>query len=323
MRADRLVATLLVLQARGRVTAADLARELEVSERTARRDLEALAMSGVPVYSLPGRGGGWELLGGARTDLSGLTADEARALFLIAGPAAATKEVRAALRKLVRALPATFREGAEAAAGAVVRDSAGWDHAEPPPPEHLKTLQRAVIDGVQVELGYRGRDGRVSLRTVHPLGLVVKNDVWYLVADTDAGQRTFRVSRVRSALLLAEPARRPPGFDLGEAWRAIVSTVDARRAPVVVHLRTEDAVVDVLHWLFGTRVSAGQPDRAGRVEVELRAQSEHMVARQLAGFGDAIEVVSPDAVRDHLADIGRGLLRRHARAQGRRHAGTA
>ena len=308
------MATLLVLQARGRVTAADLARELQVSERTARRDLEALAMSGVPVYSVPGRGGGWELIGGARTDLSGLTADETRALFLIAGPAAATKEVRAALRKLVRALPATFRERAEAAAGAVVRDPAGWDHAEAPAPEHLEALQHAVIDAVQVELGYRGRDGRVSQRTVHPLGLVVKNDVWYLVADTDEGQRTFRVSRVRSAELTAVPAHRPPDFDLGEAWRSIVTTVDARRAPLVVHLRTDVALLDVLQWLFGNRVSAGSPDRTGLVEVELRAHSELMVARQLAGFGDAIVVVSPDAVRDHLADIGRGLLRRNAGA---------
>ena len=116
-------------------------------------------MAGIPVYSQPGRGGGWELVGGARTDLSGLTADEARALFLIAGPAAATPEVRAALRKLVRALPATFRAHAEAAAEAVVRDPAGWDHAEPDAPDHLETLQRAVIEGVQIELDYRGRDG--------------------------------------------------------------------------------------------------------------------------------------------------------------------
>jgi predicted DNA-binding transcriptional regulator YafY len=314
MRADRLVATLLVLQARGRVTAADLARELEVSERTARRDLEALAMSGVPVYSLPGRGGGWELLGGARTDLTGLTADEARALFLIAGPAAATKEVRAALRKLVRALPATFREGAEAAAGAVVRDPAGWDRPEPPPPEHLEALQRAVIEGVQVELGYRGRDGRVSQRTVHPLGLVVKNDVWYLVADTDAGQRTFRVSRVRSAAVTDAPARRPPDFDLGEAWQTIVTTVDEKRAPLVVRIRTDAVILDVLQWMFGSRVSPGTPDPSGHVEVSLRAHSEVMIARQLAGFGDAIEVLSPDAVRDHLADIGRGLVRRNDNA---------
>src|ERR671918_769446 len=109
MRADRLVAALLVLQARGRVTAAELAEELEVSERTARRDLEALAMAGVPVYSQAGRGGGWSLIGGARTDLSGLTASEARALFLLAGPSSeATPKVKAALRKLVRALPETM-----------------------------------------------------------------------------------------------------------------------------------------------------------------------------------------------------------------------
>src|SRR5580692_4792382 len=119
MRADRLVAILLLLQARGQVTAADVAAELEVSERTARRDLDALGAAGLPIYSLQGRNGGWELIGGARTDLSGLTADEARALFLVAGPSSATPDVRAALRKLVQALPATFREHAEAAAAAI------------------------------------------------------------------------------------------------------------------------------------------------------------------------------------------------------------
>ena len=117
VRADRLMAILLMLQQREQVTAAEVAMELEVSERTARRDLEALAVGGVPVYSIQGRGGGWRLLGGARTDLSGLTASEARALFLVAGPAStATPAVKAALRKLVRALPEPFREQAEAAA---------------------------------------------------------------------------------------------------------------------------------------------------------------------------------------------------------------
>ncbi|WP_143265471.1 helix-turn-helix transcriptional regulator, partial [Amycolatopsis lexingtonensis] len=115
MRADRLMAILLLLQQREQLTAADAARELEVSERTARRDFDALAMAGVPVYSIQGRGGGWRLVGGARTDLSGLTAGEARALFLVAGPAsAATPAVKAALRKLVRALPEPFRVQAEA-----------------------------------------------------------------------------------------------------------------------------------------------------------------------------------------------------------------
>ncbi|HMC70382.1 MAG TPA: HTH domain-containing protein, partial [Mycobacteriales bacterium] len=127
MRADRLVATLLLLQSRKRVTAADVAAELEVSVRTARRDLEALSAAGIPVFPQAGRGGGWELVGGARTDLSGLTADEARTLFMVAGPeAAATPELKAALRKLVRALPEPFRASAEQAASSVVVDPDAW-----------------------------------------------------------------------------------------------------------------------------------------------------------------------------------------------------
>src|SRR5215217_1639377 len=117
----------MLLQTRGQVTAAEVATELGVSERTARRDLEALGMEGLPVYSRQGRNGGWQLLGGARTDLSGLTAAEARALFLVAGPSStATPEVRAALRKLVRALPESFRDAAQAASGALVVDPHGW-----------------------------------------------------------------------------------------------------------------------------------------------------------------------------------------------------
>jgi predicted DNA-binding transcriptional regulator YafY len=312
VRADRLIAALLVLQSKGRITAAELAQELEVSERTARRDLEGLALAGVPVYSQPGRGGGWELVGGARTDLSGLTADETRALFLIAGPGAATPAVRAALRKLVRALPSTFRSQAEAAAGAVMRDAAGWDHAEPVTPVHLEALQRAVIEGIQVELGYRRRDGEVSVRTVHPLGLVVKNGTWYLIGDTTTGQRTFRVSRVRSVTETDRPIVRPDDFDLSEAWRSIVTNIDAQRAPLAVRLRTDERTVDVLRYMFGSRVGEESVDSSsGRVTVEVRAQSELMLARQLAGFGDAIEILTPAAVRDHLAEIGRGLVRRH------------
>jgi predicted DNA-binding transcriptional regulator YafY len=201
MRADRLVAALLVLQARGRVTAAELATELEISERTARRDLEALGMAGVPVYSQAGRGGGWSLIGGARTDLSGLTEGEARTLFLVAGPAAnATPEVKDALRKLVRALPETFRADAEAAASAVVIDPASWDRISVNTPEHLDALQRAVVDVVQVDLAYESRGGRESVRRVHPLGLVVKGTTWYLVPRGRHGGGTTHLPRRPRAL---------------------------------------------------------------------------------------------------------------------------
>jgi predicted DNA-binding transcriptional regulator YafY len=314
MRADRLVAALLVLQARGQVTAEELARELEVSPRTARRDLEGLAMAGIPVYSQPGRGGGWRLLGGSRTDLSGLTAAEARTLFLVAGPSTATPEVKAALRKLVQALPSSFRSHAEAAASAVVLDPSNWDHGQSPPPVHLEALQHAVIDAVQVKLGYGRRDGARSARLVHPLGLVVKNQVWYLVAGTEAGQRTFRVSRVLSVERTDEPVRRPEGFDLAAEWRAIITSLDQQRAPATVRLRTDIETVDILRYMFGTRLKRSPVDADGRIEVEIRGASEVMVARQLAGLGGRFEVLAPPSVRLHLADIGRTLVEHHGTA---------
>ena len=165
MRADRLVATLLFLQSKGQVTAAEVAEELEVSIKTARRDLEALSIAGIPVYSTPGRGGGWALVGGARTDLSGLTATEARTLFLVAGPSSAvTPAAKAALRKLVQALPETFRAEAEKAANAVVLDPAAWRGTAPQTPPHLEALQQAVIQEEQVTLGYTDAKGAVSER---------------------------------------------------------------------------------------------------------------------------------------------------------------
>src|SRR5215472_5109532 len=173
MRADRLIAALLVMQARGRVTAAELASELEVSVATARRDLEALSTAGIPVYPQPGRGGGWSLVGGARTDLSGLSAAEAQALFLLVGPAATVSgEAKAALRKLVRALPQTFRADAEAAADATVIDPTRWGERDRRRPEMVDLLQTAVIGRRKVRLTYSGHARERTERLVEPWGLV-------------------------------------------------------------------------------------------------------------------------------------------------------
>src|SRR5215213_9766930 len=191
MRADRLVATLLLMQSRGRVTAAELAADLGMSVATARRDLEALSSAGIPVYPQPGRGGGWQLVGGARTDLSGLSATEAQALFLLVGPAAAVSgEAKAALRKLVRALPQTLRADAEAAAGATMVDPTRWGERDRRRPEVVDLLQAAVVRRRKVRLTYVNATRERSERLVEPWGLVDKDDVWYLIAGTERGQRT-------------------------------------------------------------------------------------------------------------------------------------
>lgn len=309
------MAVLLILQARGRISAPELAEQLEVSPRTARRDLEALAMAGVPVYSQPGRGGGWQLVGGARTDLSGLTATEARTLFLVAGPsAAATPQVKAALRKLVRALPEPFRAQAEAAAAAVVLDPTSWDRTSVPPPEHLEALQQAVVEGVQVRMTYAGRDSPEGERLVHPLGLVAKASVWYLIAGTDHGLRTFRVDRVRAVAPTPDPVARPAGFNLAEAWMSIRASIDERRAGYRATVLADDETVRWLRAAFGTRASEGRERPDGRVEVELRSWSAHTVSSELAAFGDRVEVLRPREVRDELARIGAELGRLYGAA---------
>jgi len=305
MRADRLVAVLMLLQTRGRVTAGEVAAELEISERTARRDLDALAMAGLPVYSQPGRNGGWELLGGARTDLSGLNAAEARALFLVAGPAEATPELKAALRKLVRALPEPFRADAQAASTAVVVDPNEWGRTTPArtPPRHLDALQLAVIEGEQVELGYVARDRASSRRVVHPLGLAAKGSVWYLVADTDAGSRTFRVDRVTSVERTGAKVVRPEGFDLAEAWRSISAAVDELRKPVRVRAAANADAIRLLRWVLDTKISVGPARPDGRIDIEVRGESIDAIAGQLAGFGARLEVFEPEAVREQMAQI--------------------
>src|SRR4029453_2365425 len=189
MRADRLVAALLLMQARGRVTAAELAVELEVSVATARRDLEALSAAGIPVYPQAGRGGGWQLLGGARPHPSGPPGPEARALFLLVGPAASVDpDAKAALRKLVRALPESFRSDAAAAAQAVVIDPGEWGRPAAERPELLPVLEGAIVARRRVRVRYAAWNRDPVDRLVDPWGLVSKQERWYLLGGIDGAE---------------------------------------------------------------------------------------------------------------------------------------
>ncbi|WP_166849175.1 YafY family protein [Isoptericola sp. BMS4] len=311
MRADRLIQVLLHLQSRPRVTAAELAEALEVSVATARRDLEALSAAGVPVYPQPGRGGGWSLLGGARTDLSGLTAPEARALFLLAGPGSASSDdARAALRKLVRALPATFRAEAEAAAAAVVVDRKAWSAADRTRPPEVDALQRAVVERRRVRLDYTGATGRSSRRTVDPFGLVDKGGVWYLIAGTPRGPRTFRVDRISVLQVTDETAAVPDDLDLRAEWDRVVGEVEVRRSATWATVLVDAEHVGVLRTQFG-RHTMVEGEEDGRARVRVAAPTPLDVARHLAGWGAQAEVLGPVEVRGELARIGAELAARY------------
>ncbi len=336
MRADRLLTTLLFLQQRGKVTAAELAQELEVSVRTARRDLEALAMSGVPIYPQPGRGGGWQLLGGARTNLTGLTEAETHALFLAIGssmpsPTSSSQvgqllpasPLRVAIAKLTQALPETFRAEAVLASAAILADPQGWgrevDHEQP---LFLDQLQEALIKQRQVKLGYAKPGSPATVRIIDPLGLITKAGVWYLVAGTDAGQRTFRVGRVRSVELLDNRSVRPSDFDLEAHWASITIAVQEAKNTTTVTALAEPWTLAPLRHILGNRLvvqerqannntsakDAAYRSQAGnRIEVQIAGISPRVLAGELAGFGNSLTVITPPSVRAELARVGQEL----------------
>ncbi|WP_129667821.1 helix-turn-helix transcriptional regulator [Phytoactinopolyspora endophytica] len=312
MRADRLVAALLLMQSRGQVTASELAAELEVSVATARRDLEAMSAAGIPVYPQPGRGGGWSLVGGARTDLSGLSATEAQALFLLVGPAAAVSdEAKAALRKLVRALPQTFRADAEAAASATMIDPTRWSERERRRPEVVDLLQNAVIRRRKVRLNYVSGARERTERLVDPWGLVDKDDVWYLIAGTERGQRTFRVDRIEAFEPTGQEAERPDDFELAAAWERVVGEVEQRRSRTWATVLIESRFLAILRDHFGQHCHTDGELDDGRVRVRLAAPTPLDIARNLAGWGATIDVVEPQSVRAELGRIGTELAGRY------------
>ncbi|MFF1453356.1 helix-turn-helix transcriptional regulator [Streptomyces sp. NPDC058274] len=307
MKSDRLLSILLLLQTRGRVPAHELATRLEVSVRTIYRDIEALSASGVPVYAERGRHGGIELLAGFRTDVTGLTADESRALFILAaqGVHAALgldAALGSALRKVMAALPAPHRPAAEATSRRVLVDATRWKGG-PQRVVDLEVLQDAVFADRRLRLRYRhsGAAGP-STYTVDPYGLVSKAGVWYLVADRRGTPQLFRADRVRSATPLADPVRRRPGVELADAWEVLRRQVEDRPGGIEVVVRVRRDFLDMFTRLTAAALTALPEDDGEGEWVTARLEYGAVPqVRSLLVFADRIEVLSPPEVREELA----------------------
>jgi predicted DNA-binding transcriptional regulator YafY len=172
-----------------------------------------------------------------------------------------------------------------------------------PIPEFLDAVQKAVVEGEQCTLGYVARTREPSTRVVHPLGLAAKGTTWYLIADTEAGLRTFRVDRMTSVDPTGEPVVRPDGFELEEAWRLISDEVEQKRTPYHARALATPETVPVCRWVLGNRVKIGPTGPDGRVEVELRGHHVHSLAGEIAGLGGGLEVIEPVELRARLAEI--------------------
>src|ERR1044071_3389822 len=229
MRSDRLLSIMLLLQIHRRLTARELARRLEVSERTIHRDMDALSTAGVPVTALRGTGGGWALVAGYRTNLTGLNAAGGQTLFAglpasLLADLGLERDSDAAHVKLLAALPEASRADAEYARRRVHVDVAGGGGAADEQVPHLHTVQEAVWRGRKLFFTYGGDCGVAAERLVDPLGLVAKGGVWYLVARASDGEvRSYRVSRVSGARVSEEACERPEGFDLAAVWAGSVA----------------------------------------------------------------------------------------------------
>jgi predicted DNA-binding transcriptional regulator YafY len=308
MRATRLVSLLLLLQTRGQLTAAELSSALEVSVRTVHRDVESLTAAGVPVEAVRGPAGGYRLAGGYRTRLTGLTADEAEALFAagIPGPAAELGlggELAAARLKVLAALPHELQERATRASRLFHLDTRGWFRAEDTVP-HLPALASAVWSGHRVRLRYR-EGGKVVQRTVDPLGLVLKGGAWYLVAHRVAGMRVYRVSRVASVRALEDELRRPSDFELRRFWDEWSRDFEQRLARVQVTVRVRE---DVRRFL------PGEPAIAEDGTALIWFSHLGDAYRELLRFGSQVEVLEPQELRERIAATGRDVAALYAGA---------
>jgi predicted DNA-binding transcriptional regulator YafY len=310
VRASRLISLILLLQARGTMTAGELARELEVSERTVYRDVLALSGAGIPIYADQGRGGGYRLVGGYRTGLTGLSREEAEALFLsgLPGPAGQlglADEVAAVRLKMLAALPPALRDATARTGRRFHLDIPGWFTTADPPPL-LTELARASWADQVVELRYR-RDGEVT-RTVEPYGLVLKAGIWYLVARVDGGHRTYRVDRVVAVEPTGATFERDETFDLPAFWAERTADFVESMLTMEVTVRLSSLGLRTLGYAVEApaarraREAAGEPDGDGWVVTRLPVESLVIGYSALLRLGPEVEVLDPPELRERMTE---------------------
>ncbi|WP_322025457.1 YafY family protein [Burkholderia sp. BCC1977] len=312
MKASRLLSIMMMLQARGRMTAPALAAALEVSERTILRDIDQLSTAGVPIWGDRGRNGGFQLQDGWRTDLTGLTEQEAHALILAGLPGPAGElgldgMAASARLKMIASLPPDSREHADRVASRLHVDTLDWYRAQETP-VFLREVADAVWQSRRIDVTYESWRG-VSRRALDPLGLVLKGGAWYVVAKI-AGKRdalTFRLANIRELGASGRRFRRPARFDLAQHWRDAMSRYEAElyrlSAHVAVSARGES-------WLVNGRVKVmavlenarGAVVPSGWKQFSIPIESIEHGARKMLGFGAELKVLGPPELVDKLRE---------------------
>jgi predicted DNA-binding transcriptional regulator YafY len=320
MRASRLISVLLLLQTRGRMTAQQLADTLEVSVRTIYRDIESLSSAGIPVYGDAGPAGGYQLLGGYRTRLTGLTAAEAQALSLAGLPAAAAELglgtlLAGAQLKLLAALPRGLRDQAAVIQERFHLDAPGWyQDSAPDGGPYLAAVADAVWRQRRIQVRYRRWAAPTEVsRTLDPHGIVLKAGKWYLIAWSETAMRTYRISQILSASVLGESFSRQRGFDLPAYWQASVTEFHAWLRHGEATIRLSAAGRQRLRGLLSPAVSqaidatASEADADGQITAVVPIESPEQALGDFLRLGADVEVLAPATLRRAMAQTARSL----------------
>jgi predicted DNA-binding transcriptional regulator YafY len=322
MRADRLLSMLMLLETRGRMTAQELSEKLEVSERTIYRDVNALSFAGVPIYAERGPNGGISLIESFKSDLTGLTRDEVRALFMVSIPPALTdlgldQDLRAAMLKLSAALPSTLRSDEVRTMQRIHIDPAPWrkEHSSESVP-HLQTVQKAVWESKVLAIQYRSMLGpNVGLldANLQPYGVVAKAGVWNVVAKRKDHIAVVNISHIEQAQILDETFRIPEDFDLVKFWKAWCEGIEKYQYAFPVKMRIAPSLIPKLPYFFGEGIreslqQCGNPDEDGWITVEIPFESHEEARGRLLRFGGVIEVLEPIALRFSLKDYAEQII---------------
>lgn len=312
MRASRLLSLLMLLQTNGRMTAQELAEQLEVSPRTIYRDMDALSAAGVPVYAERGPHGGCDLLDHYRTTLTGLTAAEVEALFMMAIPSVwddlgLKQTAEAARLKLTASLPAPFQEEAQRVQQLLYLDAAGW-FQPPEPTPYLELVQQAVWEQRRLRITYRLASGEWVKRLISPYGLVGKGGIWYAVAKSGPHLWSCRISRIQEAELTDTHFERPADFDLGAHWRKQVNQFEEQQKQYTVSLRVQPQGWPDVVQLFGEGVYHLSVNGSKHDIIQLHFPNAESACLHLLGLSTAIEIVEPYQLRERLCEIAQRVI---------------
>lgn len=306
MRADRLVAIIMLLQKEGQMTAKKLAKKLEVSERTVHRDMESLSAAGIPVFAERGNNGGWRLLDNYQTKLTGLKESEIRALFVPPsnhmlsdlGLKSLSEQAR---NKLIASLPQIYRDDAIAVWNRIHVDTSTWRKKESKN-HSFDILKNAIWENNKLNIVYIRANGTKTKRVVEPLGLVTKGSVWYLVASQNGEFRNYRTSRIQTAELTEETFDRPKQFNLVEYWESSTASFIENMPTYPVKVEVTKAILPRLSWTnrFVQVEELGKGKNENWRSVELFFQTESEAIGYILGFANQIKVIEPKQLHDQI-----------------------